>query len=298
MRGAANAQAGNAVLKVNLAGLCITPALNFMLIDTHAHLYLDRFKDDLDAVLARAQEADVRAIILPAIDVPSTYQALELCEQHEGLYAMAALHPSETQSATMADFEAVAELCDHPHVVAVGESGLDYYWDRSFSEKQYLFLRQHIRLAIEKDLPLILHSRDQKGSEAVFQDLARILDEERQTSDHPERLRGIFHCFGGPAWLAETARNLGFLVGLGGTLTFKNSGVADVARDVPMEQIVLETDAPYLAPAPHRGKRNEPAYTRLVAEKLAEVKETSVEEIERITTANAQRLFGLDEKQH
>ncbi|MGI9174152.1 MAG: TatD family hydrolase [Rhodothermales bacterium] len=264
-----------------------------MLIDTHAHLYLDRFESDLDAVLDRARAADVQTIVLPAIDVPSIHRALALCEQREGFYAMAALHPSETESATMADFEEVATLCDHPRVVAVGESGLDYYWDRSFDDKQYLFLRQHVRLAIEKDLPLILHSRDKKGSEAVFQDLVRILDEERQTSDHPERLRGIFHCFGGPAWLAETAHNLGFLVGLGGTLTFKNSGVADVVQDVPMEQIVLETDAPYLAPAPHRGKRNEPAYTRLVAEKLAEVKGMSVEEIERITTENARQIFGL-----
>ena len=264
-----------------------------MLIDTHAHLYLDRFADDREAVLARARAADVQAIVLPAIDVPSIHQALELCERHEGLYAMAALHPSETQAATEADLEAVAALCDHPRVVAVGESGLDYYWDRSFDERQHHFLREHVRLAIAKDLPLILHSRDKKGREDVFEDLVRILEEERRTSGQPDRLRGIFHCFGGPAWLAERARATGFLVGLGGTLTFKNGGVADVVRDVPMEQIVLETDAPYLAPAPHRGKRNEPAYVRLVAEKLAEVKGTSVEEVARITTANARRLFGL-----
>ena len=266
-----------------------------MLIDTHAHLYLDRFRDDLGAVLDRAREADVHAVVLPAIDVPSIHQALDLCERHEGLYAMAALHPSETKSATAADFEAVAELCDHARVVAVGESGLDYYWDRSFDERQHDLLRQHARLAIEKDLPLILHSRDQKGSEAVFESLVRVLREERRTSSQPERLRGIFHCFGGPAWLAEAARELGFLLGLGGTLTFKNSGVADVVRGVGLERLVLETDAPYLAPAPHRGKRNEPAYVRLVAEKLAEVKGTSVEEVARVTTANARRLFRLDD---
>ncbi len=265
-----------------------------MLIDTHAHVYHDRFADDLAAVIERARAAGVGAVLLPAIDVASIRAALDLAEQHPGFfYAMAALHPSEVQSATDADFETVAELAARPGVVAVGESGLDYYWDRSFNAKQHDFLRRHARLAIERDLPLVLHNRDEKGSDAASEDLVRILQEERDRYPQGERLRGVFHCFGGPPWLAEAVLELGFHVGLGGTLTFKNGGVPEAVADVPLERIVLETDAPYLAPAPHRGKRNEPAYVRLVAERLAAVRGLPVEEVERATTANARALFGL-----
>ena len=260
-----------------------------MIIDTHTHLYLDRFAPDRDAVVARARAAGVQRLILPAIDVPSIHQALDLCDRYKGVYAMAALHPSETKGATDEDFAAVADLCDDPRVVAVGESGLDYYWDRSFDARQHDFFRRHIRLAGEKDLPLILHIRDKKDRDEAHRDVVTLLQEEGA-----EGLRGIFHCFTGPAWVAEAAARLGFLVGLGGVLTFKNSGLAEIVEPIPMEQIVLETDAPFLAPAPHRGKRNEPAYTRLVAEKLAEIKNLPIEEIETITTENAVRLFGLD----
>ncbi len=259
-----------------------------MLVDTHAHIYLDRFDEDRDAMLQRARDAGVETIVMPAIDVPSIEQAVTLCTQHEGLYAMAALHPSEIKEATDADFEAVTRWCDDPHVVAVGESGLDYYWDRSFDAKQQAYFRRHIRLAIDKDLPLIIHNRE------ATDDVLRILDEEKAASDHPERLRGILHCFVDPPEVAQRARGLGFMVGLGGILTFNNSDVDEHARDIPMEQIVVETDAPYLAPEPNRGQRNEPAFVRHVAEKLAEVKERPVAEVERITTENARRIYGLE----
>ncbi len=265
-----------------------------MLIDTHAHIYLDRFSNDLPAVLARARERGVERIIMPAIDVPSIHKALALCDEYEGLYAMAALHPSDTKEATDADFEAVAAFCDDPRVVAVGESGLDYYWDRTFDAVQHAFYRRHIRLAIEKDLPLILHIRDKKGQDEVHHDIVRLLREERAASAHPERLRGIFHCFTGPAWMIDAATELGFLMGLGGVLTFKNSGLDVLAQDIALEQVVLETDAPFLSPVPYRGKRNEPSYVHYVAEKLAEVKGLPIEEVARVTTANAMRLFGLE----
>ncbi len=261
------------------------------LIDTHVHLYLEAFETDRDDVVTRARAAGVVSMILPAIDVASVHQALRLCDRYSGVYAMAALHPSETRQATKADFDAVARLCEDPRVVAVGESGLDYYWDRSFADRQQTFFRWHIRLAIEKDLPLILHNRE------ASEDLVRILQEERAASAHPERLRGIFHCFTGPAWVAEAAAELGFLLGIGGILTFKKSGLAELVRTLPLEQMVLETDAPFLAPVPYRGKRNEPAYVRYVAEKLAELKGVSLEEVARITTANARRIFRLPEDQ-
>jgi TatD DNase family protein len=258
-----------------------------MLIDTHAHLYLDRFDDDRDAVLQRATDAGVATIVLPAIDVPSIRQAVELADAHDSLYAMTALHPSETETATDADFEAVRQWCDHPQVVAVGESGLDYYWDRSFDAKQQAFFRRHIRLAIDADLPLVVHNRE------ATDDVLRLLQEERDASDHPERLRGILHCFVDPPDVAERAAQLGFLVGIGGIFTFRNSDVAAHVRDIPMEQIVVETDSPYLAPEPNRGARNEPAYVRHVANKLARVKGLPIEDVERITTANARRIYGL-----
>ncbi len=269
------------------------PILPVPLLDTHAHVYLDRFDADREAVVERAKAAGVTAVVLPAIDLPSIRAALDLCERYPGFFwAMAALHPSEVKDATDADFEAVRAFCDRPEVAAVGESGLDYYWDRSFNPKQQDLLHRHARLAAERDLPLVLHNRDQKGSEASSRDLVAIL---RDVKAQPggERLRGVFHCFGGPVWLADEVLDLGFHVGLGGTLTFKNGGVPEAVEAVPLERIVLETDAPYLAPAPHRGTRNEPAYVRLVAETLAGVKGISVAEVEAVTTANARALFGL-----
>lgn len=260
-----------------------------MLVDSHAHIYLDKFDSDFEAMLDRAREAGVGVIVMPAIDIESIKKAISLSEQYDGLYAMAAIHPSETKKETAErDFNALQALCDDPGVVAVGESGLDYYWDRSFVERQQMFFRQHNRLAIEKDLPLILHNRE------ASDDLVRILREEKASNTGSERLRGIFHCFGGPPWLVDQALDLGFFLGIGGTLTFKNSGVAEIVREIPLEHLVLETDAPFLAPVPYRGKRNEPAYVRLVAERLAEIKGLSVEEVAEVTMRNAVGLFGID----
>lgn len=258
-----------------------------MLIDTHAHLYLDQFDDDRSSVLNRARDAGVETIVMPAIDVPSIQQAVDLCDQNEGLYAMAALHPSETESATEEDFEAVAEWCDHPSVLAVGESGLDYYWDRSFDDKQHAFFRRHIRLAIAADLPLVIHNRE------ATDDILDILEEERDRADHPERMRGILHCYVDPPEVAERAWKLGFYVGVGGIMTFSNSEVDEHVAEVPLEHIVLETDSPYLAPEPHRGDRNEPAYVRDVAERLAEIKDRSLDEVATVTTRNARDVYEL-----
>lgn len=258
-----------------------------MLIDTHAHLYLDQFDDDRSAVLERAREAGVDTIVMPAIDVPSIQQAVDLCADTDGLYAMAALHPSETEEATEEDFAAVKKWCEHPSVVAVGESGLDYYWDRSFDDRQQSFFRKHIRLAIEADLPLVIHNRE------AADDILDILEEERERTEHPDRLRGILHCYVDPPAVAERAWELGFYLGVGGIMTFSNSEVEEYVAEVPLERIVVETDSPYLAPEPNRGDRNEPAYVRHVAERLADVKEVSIEEVERVTTANARTIYEL-----
>ncbi|HUF10744.1 MAG TPA: TatD family hydrolase [Rhodothermales bacterium] len=251
------------------------------LIDTHAHIYLEQFEHDLDKVLDRARAAGVESIVMPAIDLPSIHSALALSERYEGLYVMVAIHPSETKHATDAMFDEMASFCREPRVVAVGESGLDYYWDRSFDDRQQDFFRRHIRLALEWDLPLVIHNR-QAGDEIAEIIAGELIAAGRTT------MKGIFHCFGGPEELGEKALAMGFHLGIGGTLTFKNSGVSTVIAGVPLDRIVLETDSPFLAPAPHRGKRNEPAYVRLIAERLAADRGMTIEEVARVTSANAQ----------
>jgi len=260
-----------------------------MLIDTHAHLYLEQFDDDRETVLKRARDAGVETIVMPAIDVPSIQQAVDLCESHDGLYAMAALHPSETEDATEEDFATVKEWCDHPSIVAVGESGLDYYWDRSFDDRQQDFFRRHIRLAIAADLPLVIHNRE------ATDDILDILEEERAATTQPEKMRGILHCYVDPPAVAERAWDLGFYMGVGGIMTFSNSEVDTYVQDVPLDHIVVETDSPYLAPEPNRGDRNEPAYVRHVADHLARVKDVPIQEVEAVTTENARAIYELDE---
>jgi TatD DNase family protein len=265
-----------------------------VLVDSHAHIYLPQFADDERAVIDRALEAGVQHIILPAIDVASIDAALAMCDRYPGVVsAMAALHPSAVGDATPADVAAVEQALVDDRVVAVGESGLDYYWDQSYVEKQQEYLRLHARLAIEHDLPLVLHNRDQKSSEATSRELVRILGEEQRAHSRGGCLRGVFHCFGPPAWLASEVMQLGFHVGVGGTITYRNGGVAEAIAEVPLERIVLETDAPYLSPVPHRGKRNEPAYVRIVAEHLARARGITFDEVAATTTATARSLFGV-----
>ncbi|GAB5535333.1 MAG: TatD family hydrolase [Rubricoccaceae bacterium] len=260
-----------------------------MLVDTHAHLYLDAFADDIYSVIADAHRAGVRQILQPAINLASIDAALDLCARFDGLFAMAAIHPTSVHEAPPDAIDRVREALDNPKVVAVGESGLDAYWSRDHYDEQIESLRQHARLALATDLPLVLHNRDKKGEEGASRDLVRILREESAG----QTLRGVFHCFGGPAWLADEVLDLGFHFGLGGTLTFKNGGVPDTIESVPLDRIVLETDAPYLAPAPHRGKRNEPAFTCLVAERLAELRGMTLGEVAEITSSTARALFDL-----
>lgn len=257
------------------------------LIDTHAHIYLDVFEDEVGEVIDRARAAGVEKIVLPAIDVPSIYRALDLCARYDGLFAMAALHPSETREATESDFDAVVDLCGEEHVVAVGETGLDYYWDRSFDDRQHAFLRRHIELAVDRDLPIVFHNRD------AFDDLITIVENARAALENADRLRGIFHCFTGTVDDARRIERAGFLVGIGGILTFKNAGLDHVVRRIPLEQMVLETDAPYLAPVPHRGDRNEPAYVRFVAERVAELRDLALDRVAQATTRNAEALFRM-----
>lgn len=278
--------------------MAVPPTHDAMFIDTHVHLYSDSYDPDRDVVVQRARDAGVTPLIQPAVDVASIEAALRLCGTYEGVYAMAALHPTYVPDAAPDALDRIAEVLVDPRVVAVGESGLDYYWSRDHVDRQQEALRAHARLAIEHDLPLVLHNRDQKGSDEASQDMVRILREVRDSHMEGRRLRGVFHCFGGPPWLTADVLDLGFHVGIGGTLTFKNAGVDVAIADVPLERIVLETDGPYLAPVPHRGGRNEPAYVTFVAERLAELRGLPVETVAEQTTATARALFALPDPQH
>jgi TatD DNase family protein len=263
-----------------------------MLIDTHAHLYHARFADDLPAVVQLAHDAGVGLVLMPATDLATTHAALALCDRFEGLRAMAGIHPTSVHEAAAGDLAAIETLLADPRVVAVGETGLDYYWGRDREEAQRESLRAHARLALRSALPLVLHNRDVAGSDDCSRDLVRILREVQAEATGGQALEGVFHCFSGPPWLAAEVLGLGFHVGLGGTLTYKKGGVPEAIADIPLDRIVLETDAPYLAPTPHRGSRNEPAFVRHVAETLAALRGLSVADVEAATTATARRLFA------
>ncbi|MCS7155932.1 MAG: TatD family hydrolase [Bacteroidota bacterium] len=253
------------------------------LVDTHCHLYWADFAPDRDAVLERARQAGVEAILQAATNVETTRAAVELAEAHpKALWAMAAIHPSEAPKTSEEDLARIAELARHPRVVAIGESGLDYHWGRAFAAQQEAFFREHIRLALTLDKPLVIHNRQ------AHEDLLRILRQEARSG-----LRGVLHCFSGDEAFAREAIRLGFLLGIGGVLTFKNSSLARVVRAVGLEHLVLETDAPFLAPVPYRGKRNEPAYLVPICARLAEVLEQPISTVAHRTSENARRLFGL-----
>jgi len=257
-----------------------------MLFNTHSHVDTGRqFAADRDEVVARAREMGVSQLMVIGFERALLPITLAFAEQHDWVWAAVGIHPT---SALEWGPEAEAELraaARHPRVKALGEVGLDYYWkDRAPFDVQRDVFRQQIRLARELGLPLVIHNRD------AHEDVVRILEEEGA-----DQVGGIMHCFSGDWALAERCVALNFYIGIGGTVTYKNNPVGqEVARRLPADRIVLETDDPYLAPMPYRGKRNEPGYVRLVAEFLAELRGTTLEEIAAVTTANARRVLRLD----
>jgi TatD DNase family protein len=256
--------------------------MNTQLVDTHCHLYLKEFADDIDQVIERAENEGVQKFYLPAIDSTETNNLLSLESKFPGkCIAMMGLHPCYVKENYKEELSHVESWLSKRSFAAVGEIGLDYYWDRNFDEQQKDAFRTQIRWASHYKLPIVIHSRDS------LEDCLQIVKEEQDGS-----LKGIFHCFSGSYELANEIIATGFYLGIGGVLTYKKSGLPELVSKIPMEAIVLETDAPYLTPVPYRGKRNESSYIRFVASKLAEIKSISVEEVARITTANAQRIFG------
>jgi TatD DNase family protein len=252
------------------------------LVDTHTHLFSSQFNEDIDAVIQRAKEDGVEKFYLPNINSQTIDAMMGLCKKYpENCFPMMGLHPCDVKEDVEKELTLVEQWHEKHKFLAVGEIGIDLYWDKTFIEEQKHAFRTQIRLAKRLQLPIVIHVRDS------FPEVFEIVDEEND-----DQLFGIFHCFNGTLDQAHHIINYGgFKMGLGGVLTFKNAGVDKTVANIDMEHLVLETDSPYLAPTPHRGKRNESAYVRLVAEKLAEIKQLPLEEVARITTANANQVF-------
>jgi TatD DNase family protein len=253
-----------------------------MLTDTHCHLYLKQFEPDIREVLDRAYRAGIEHIFLPSIEWESLEQMKRLNHPDISFYKMAGIHPCSVEDHLPIDEEKLFELCSSEEFVAVGETGLDYYWSREFIQEQKQSLRLHCRIAKETGKPIVLHNRDSTT------DLLDLIEEEQDGS-----LKGVWHCFTGSVDEGRRALDMGLYLGVGGVSTFKNGGVDVVLKEMPLERLLLETDAPYLAPAPHRGKRNEPSYIAIIAEKLSSIQGVSLDEVASVTTKNAFELFGV-----
>ncbi len=255
-----------------------------MLIDSHTHLDDLRYDTDRDNVLQRAQTAGIEAIVTIGCDLATSQAAVALAHAHPNIFATIGVHPHEAKEIGEGWYESFRSLAQHPKVVAYGEIGLDYHYDHSPREIQRQRFREQIHLARELALPLVIHTREAQ------EDTMMILREEGAVD-----VGGVFHCFSGDMWLAKDALDLGFYLSFSGVLTFKNATMLrDIAKTVPLDRLMVETDCPYLAPVPYRGKRNEPAYVQYVAETLAEIRGNgSVESVARATVENTKRVFRI-----
>jgi len=258
-----------------------------MLIDTHTHLYVPQFADDRKEVVERAIATGIEQFFLPNIDSTSIDAMLDLEQQYpQRCFAMMGLHPCSVKENVEEELAIVKQWLDRRSFVAVGEIGLDLYWDKTFFEEQKMAFRTQINWAKALGIPIVIHSREST------QEVIDILRAEKD-----ERLRGIFHCFGGSVEEANAITELDFYLGIGGVVTFKKSGLDKTLEHVDLQHIVLETDSPYLAPTPYRGKRNESSYIRLIAEKVAAIKQIPFTEVAKVTSLNALNIFEKSPKQ-
>lgn len=254
------------------------------IIDTHCHLYLADFTEDIDGVLQRADIEGVTKFYLPAVDSETTEQLISLEKRFPGqCIAMMGLHPCSVKENYLEELSLVRHWLEQRNFAAVGEIGLDFYWDKTFTEQQIAAFEQQIDWAKEYQLPIVIHSRD------AMQECIEVV---RKKQDG--HLKGIFHCFSGSETEARQIIDLGFYLGIGGVITYKKAGLAELLEKIELSVLVLETDSPYLTPVPFRGKRNESSYLKYIAAKLAEVKQTTIEEVARVTTENARIIFGIE----
>ncbi len=254
-----------------------------MLIDTHSHIYSEDFINDIDEVVKRSYENDIRKIVLPNIDSSSVKKMLDLVDNYPQIcYPLMGLHPTSVNEDYQEELQLVEYWLAKRKFYGVGEIGIDLYWETAFLEEQVKAFRYQINLAKKYKLPVVIHVRDS------FHETFEVLKEE-----NTDELTGIFHSFTGSVEQANQIIDLGFKLGIGGIVTFKNSGLDKVLENIDPSHMVLETDSPYLTPAPNRGKRNESAYLIYIARKIAEIHNTTVGEIAKVTTENATRLFGI-----
>ncbi|HHW06077.1 MAG TPA: TatD family hydrolase [Clostridia bacterium] len=252
-------------------------------IDTHVHLMDDRFSEDVAQVIENAKQAGLIAMINVGYDLESSRQAVAMAQEEPSLYAVVGIHPHDAKLCTPEALRELEQLAQEPKVVAIGETGLDYYRNLSPKEVQQEAFRAQLRLAQKLKKPIVVHDRDAHG------DTMQILKEEQVSA-----IGGVLHCYSGSWEMAREAMKMGLFISLAGPVTFHNARrLQDIAKLVPLDYLLIETDCPYLAPEPYRGKRNEPAYVVKVAEMIAAVKRKPLEEIARVTTANAKRLFGI-----
>ena len=252
-----------------------------MIFDTHAHYDSNAFNSDRDELLVKLHEENVGWILDPGCELESSRKAAEIAERHDFICFAAGWHPEDRETFTEEAFMELLRLLDHPKCVAIGEIGLDYYWDSEHKEEQKALLHRQLKEAVARDLPVIIHDREAHG------DCLAIVKE------YPS-LRGVFHCYSGSAEMAKDLLNRGWYLGFDGPITYKNAKKAlEVLEICPMDRILIETDSPYLTPVPFRGKRNDSGKLSFVCEKIAEIKGCSAAEIEEITAENGKRLFGF-----
>lgn len=251
-------------------------------IDSHTHLYLSEFAQDIDAVMLRADNEGIKKIFLPAID-SSHHQEMFLLEEKypNKCFAMMGLHPCSVKENYLDELKLVEQHILDRKFAAIGEIGLDFYWDKTFAKEQYAVFEQQMQWALDYNYTINIHTRN------ATQETIELVKPYAKKG-----LRGTFHCFGGTIETAKQIMDINFLMGIGGVVTYKKSGLDETLKTVPLEYIILETDAPYLTPVPYRGKRNESSYIKIIAQKVANIKNVSIEEVARVTTTNAEKIYG------
>jgi|SRR5215204_3267833 len=249
-------------------------------IDTHTHIYLSEFDEDRDNIMQKAKEVNVEITIMPAIDSSTHEKMFQTESVYQNCYSMIGLHPCSVNQDFGKELSLINEYLAKRKFVAIGEIGLDFYWDKTFSSEQYEAFRKQIQIALIQDLPIVIHSRN-------------AIDECIDVVSEYPGVKGVFHCFSGNEQQAKKITRLNFMLGIGGVVTFKNAGLDKVIEKIGLQNVILETDAPYLAPVPFRGKRNEPSYIKIVAEKLSSICNLPLEIIAELTTENARNLFKL-----
>ncbi|MBI5402656.1 MAG: TatD family hydrolase [Ignavibacteriae bacterium] len=252
-----------------------------MIIDTHAHLFYEDIVKDIDSVLERAAESGISRIIIPAVDYKTSIRTLKLCDKYEMLYGAVGFHPCDIKETNPDDIKLLEELTSHHKIVAIGEIGLDYYWDKTYIDKQVFFFKEQMELAKDKNLPVIIHTRN-STSDAV----------EIIKQSYNEKLKGQFHCFSGNETdLNEILKLYGFYLSYCGNATYKKFGDLNSLLNTPVERMLSETDTPYLTPEPHRGRKNEPSYLKYTLKKIAELKNIDNNVLEETVYNNCMKLF-------